>query len=354
MSGDDPVVTKVKVFILLGQSNMVGMGIVNDETRDGSLEHAVKRKHLYQYLVDSDHEWKEVVDTHVRDFFIMGSGNGSKGVRQNKLLTVKHSKTIGPEIGIGCVVGQWYKSKNGDSKDNSVGGDYEEILLLKSCIGNRSLGWDLLPPGSPEFEYTDEKNGKTYVYAGYKDTPARWEKGTNPTPADWYAGEQYDGDVARAKEVLSNLPTYVPGATTSTSYEVAGFFYWQGDKDRYDKAYSVRYETNLAQLIRQLRRDFSAPDAKFVLATLGQTSKDPAPKESEADRNIFNAQMAVPKLSEFTENVDCVYSKPFCHGGSSNGHYNHNAETYMDVGLAMGRAMVGLLDAKDAKSSRSK
>jgi hypothetical protein len=30
-------------------------------------------------------------------------------------------------------------------------------------------------------------------------------------------------------------------------------------------------------------------------------------------------------------------------GGSSNGHYNGNAETYMNVGEAMGAAMVGLL-----------
>ena len=34
---------------------------------------------------------------------------------------------------------------------------------------------------------------------------------------------------------------------------------------------------------------------------------------------------------------------PFCHGGASNSHYNGNAQTYMDVGQAMGKAMVELL-----------
>ena len=351
MSGDDPVVKKIKVFILLGQSNMVGMGFVKGEDKDGSLEYAVKTKHLYQYLVDDNHDWKEVVNPHVRNFFTMGSGNNDKGIQVNELLTVKNLRTIGPEIGIGVVVGQWFASQSdrcGDNDGNDDGGD--QILLLKSCIGNRSLGWDLLPPGSPSFEYTDEKDEKKYHYAGYKESPARWEVGTDPKPGDWYAGEQYDGDVARAKEILSDLPKYVPGATSSTSYEVAGFFYWQGDKDRYDKAYGIRYETNLIQLIRQLRKEFSAPNAKFVLATLGQTPKEPQPKESECDRNIFNAQMDVPKLSEFVRNVACVYSNPFCHGGASNGHYNHNAETYMDVGLAMGRTMVDLLDANKTRS----
>jgi len=343
--GDNPVEKKIKVFILLGQSNMVGMGSVNGQDKDGTLEHAVKTKNLYQYLIDDNQDWKEVVDPLVRNFFTMGSGNSAKGnpIKKNELLSVKHSMTIGPEIGIGCVVGRWLKSESccrGENDENEGSGD---TLLLKSCIGNRSLGWDLLPPGSQSFEYTDEKDGKTYVYAGYKESPSRWEKGTDPVPGDWYAGEQYDGDISRAKEVLANLPKYIPGTTKETPYEVAGFFYWQGDKDRYDKAYAMNYRFNLIRLIEQLRIEFSSPNAKFVLATLGQTSKDPEAKGSENERMIFNAQMDVPKSTKFDGNVACVYSKPFCHGGASNSHYNHNAETYMDVGLAMGRAMIGLL-----------
>jgi hypothetical protein len=43
---------------------------------------------------------------------------------------------------------------------------------------------------------------------------------------------QYDGDIARAQKILADLPTFIPDAQPSTKYEVAGFFYWQGDKDR--------------------------------------------------------------------------------------------------------------------------
>ena len=28
-------------------------------------------------------------------------------------------------------------------------------MLLKSCIGNRALGWDLLPPTQKSFDWTD-------------------------------------------------------------------------------------------------------------------------------------------------------------------------------------------------------
>ena len=53
------------------------------------------------------------------------------------------------------------------------------------------------------------------------------------------------------------------------------------------------------------------------------------------------------KYAEFKGNVAAVYTHPLSKGGSSGGHYGGNAETYMNVGEAMGRAMVGLL-----KSSR--
>jgi hypothetical protein len=318
----------VQVFILLGQSNMLGMGKVAGD-KDGTLEHAVKVKKKYPYLVDDAGNW--TVRNDVRNVRVMGSGTGPMRQFNNEWMTVKGGK-IGPELGIGHYVGQAVDAP---------------VLILKSCIGNRSLGWDLLPPGSERYEVEekDKKTGetKTFVYAGYKDSPSKWEKGTEPTPINWYAGMQYDGDVANAKKVLAELDKYYPGAK---GYEIAGFFFWQGDKDRYNDAHADRYEQNLVHLIRQLRKDFNAPNAKFVVATLGQTRKGAAGNEGK----ILEAQLAVDgnsgKYPEFKGNVASVYSNPFCHGGASNGHYGGNAETYMDIGEAMGRAMAGLLNGQ--------
>ena len=102
-----------------------------------------------------------------------------------------------------------------------------------------------------------ERDGK--VYAGYKDSPDVWEKGSEPEPINWYAGMQYDGDVAHAKQVLEELDKYYPGAKR---YEVAGFFWWQGDKDSRDMGLSLHYEENLVALIKQLRVQYNAPKAK--------------------------------------------------------------------------------------------
>jgi hypothetical protein len=50
------------------------------------------------------------------------------------------------------------------------------------------------------------------------------------------------------------------------------------------------------------------------------------------------------KYPEFKGNVATVYSHPLSKGGASNGHYSGNAETYQNIGEALGRAMAGLLD----------
>ncbi|MDB4438402.1 sialate O-acetylesterase [bacterium] len=310
----------VKVYILMGQSNMLGFGKV-DGDKEGSLESAVKKENLYPYLVDDAGNWTERKD--VRNVFTMGSGGPGGGVRKNEWLSIKGGK-IGPEIGIGHHLGNFHD---------------EPVLILKSCIGNRGLGWDLLPPGSEGFEFTDSK-GQTWVHPGYKGSPERWKKGEEPKKIGWYAGLQYDGDVDRAKKVLADLDKYYPG---TTKYEVAGFLWWQGDRDSRSEALSQRYEKNLVSLIKSLRKDFNAPNAKFVTASLGQTKKG----ATDGGGKILDAMLAVDgksgKYPEFKGNVSAVYTHPLSKGGSSGGHYSGNAETYMNVGEAMGKAMVELL-----------
>jgi hypothetical protein len=321
----------VQVFILLGQSNMVGLGKVTGP--DGSLDFAVKNKKKYPHLVDAAGNWSERAD--VRNVRVMVGRSGGMQLFNNEFLKVT-GKSMGPEYGIGHPLGDAVEAP---------------VMLLKSCIGNRSLGWDLLPPGSERYVF----EGK--VYAGYKDRPDTWQadaaKGTGTTPPpwvdkagkpiEWYAGKQYDDDTANAKKVLADLGKYYPGAK---AYEVAGFFFWQGEKDGGNAGHAAKYEENLVRFIKQLRKDFAAPDAKFVLATLGEATKGSTGNGGK----ILEAQLAVDgatgKYPEFKGNVATVYANPLSKGGSGNSHYNGNAETYMDVGEAMGKAMVELLKRK--------
>ena len=324
----------VQVFILLGQSNMVGQGKVKGV--EISLEHAVKEKKKYQYLVDDEGAWTERKDVRYVRYM---SGNGPLN---NEWMTVK-GNTLGPEFGIGHPLGNAIEAP---------------VMILKCCIGNRSLGWDLAPPGSERFEFViKDKAGeeKKMVYAGYKDKPNSWEmdpaKGLKTEPApwvdkngkpiDWYAGKQWDSDIGDAKKALADLEKHYPGAK---SYEVAGFFFWQGEKDAGDSGLASRYEENLVRFIKQLRIEFNAPKAKFVLATMGESVKGGTVR---LGAQVLEGHLAVDgesgKYPEFKGNVATVYTNPMAQGGSGNGHYGGKAEVYMDVGEAMGQLMVELL-----------
>ena len=318
----------VQVFILMGQSNMLGEGKVNGNT-NGTLEFAVKTEGKYPYLVNKTGGWT-VLPT-LRNVAVMGSGNESferSTFHHNEFMTVNTTlkDTIGPELGIGFTL---YNNSQAPT------------MVLKSCIGDRALGWDLLPPGTKQWEYKDSK-GTVYEYAGYHESPEKWPKGTTPSPVGWMAGEQYDGDTNRSHIILKNLDEYYPGAN---GYEIAGFFWWQGDRDSRDDGLASRYEFNLVNLIETLRSDFKAPKAKFVTASLGQTVKG----STSNDGKILDAMLAVDgdsgKYPKFKGNVKAVYSHPYSMGGSSGAHYNGNAETYMNIGQAMGAAMVDLLKA---------
>ncbi len=306
---------KVPFKITYLTKNADGLGWIDRMDVPGTLSTLVGHQGKYPYLRNDKGQWVARDDVWYKGV-VTATGSQWLGVASGK---------IGPELGFGHVVGN-------DSDD--------PVLVLKTSQGNRSLGWDFLPPGSPQFE----QDGK--IYAGYKESPESWEKGTEPKPIGWYAGKQYDDCFGAAHEVLDNFDAQFPH-WKGRGYEIVGFAWWQGDKDRYNAAHAGRYEKNLVHLIKTLRAEFKAPEAKFVVATLGQTAKD---SRDVNEKLILDAQLAVDgkagKYPEFKGNVSTVYTHPLSQGGASNSHYDGNAQTYMDVGLAMGEAMVKLLKGK--------
>lgn len=233
---------------------------------------------------------------------------------------------FGPELQFGHVMGDLHE---------------EPVLLIKASQGNRSLGWDILPPGSERFEH----EGK--VYAGYKDTPSSWVEGEPKKPVDWYTGKQYDDFVKDIHEVLNDLPKFFPGHAQQ-GHRIAGFAWFQGHKDQ-NAAHASRYESNLVRLIQCLRAEFAAQQAPFVIATIAFGGE----KLAGHGLTIANAQLAVSgetgKYPEFAGNVKTVDARGFWRDKSvspndrQDYHYFHNAETYLEVGNALGLAMAELL-----------
>jgi len=221
------------------------------------------------------------------------------------LSTTSNGRFIGPEVPFGYVMGAFHE---------------EPVLLIESSMGNRALSFDFRPPSS----------GKTVE-----------EK------ANHYCGYEYDAMVKGVRSTLENIDKIVPDYK-GQGYEIVGFVWWQGHKDK-DVPKEV-YEKHLVNLIQDVRKEFKAPEMRAVVATVGFGGMEMDPGHFMT----WEAQMAVgdPKQHpEFAGTVASVDTRPFwrSRGESPTGtgyHYNHNAETYVLTGDALGRAMVGLLGGK--------
>jgi alpha-galactosidase len=330
----------VKVFILSGQSNMVGIGYVNDPD-PGSLETVTKTDGLFPHMLDGSENWtvrndvwyEGVITATAKKWLTIGCGNGSN--------------TIGPELQFGHIMGYYHD---------------EPVIVLKSSQGNRSLGWDCLPPDSVSYVYNNIN------YAGYGDY-GNWPVGEDPpTSGGWYAGKQYDDyfmneadwspssdgtPVFNVTDVLDNFASEFP-QWASQGFEIAGFGWWQGHKDQ-SEPYASRYELNMVNFIKEVRGYYEnrypsniSPDAPFVIATIGFNGW----ALSGAGLTVANAQLAVSgetgNYPEFEGNVKTVESRDYWKDvadspGNQGHHYNNNAWTYMMVGDAMGRAMAEML-----------
>ena len=260
----------------------------------GDLETVTKRDKKFQNVADDKGNWTVSNDVYYYDARISFKGS--------PLSATSNGKTIGPELQFGQIMGYFHD---------------EEVLLIKTAMGNRALGYDFRPPSS-----------------GRTDPNSKWE------------GLEYRLMIEGVHKTLDDIKNIVPGYK-GQGYEIAGFFWWQGHKDSFSPELIAEYEKNLVNLINDIRKEFKAPKMPAVVATIGFHGYD----MSDKFLGIFKAQMAVSdpaKHPDFAGNVRSVDTRGYWKDvddspGNEDYHYNKNAETYMLVGDAAGRAMVDLI-----------
>lgn len=287
----------LRVFLLAGQSNMEGAGVIAaDPARNdgrGSLEYLAKNRpgsSFAKWLRD-DGQWDIRNDVWIHYLDRKGRLRPGYGAREDR---------IGPELGFGAVVGD----ASGDP-----------VLLIKLAWGGKSLAVDFRPPS-----------------AG----------GDGPGPF-------YDELVRRTRAVLDDLSGEFPELAGMTPV-LSGIGWHQGWNDRVNQAFNDAYETNLAHLIRDLRRDLDAPGLPFVIAETGMSG---VTETHPRALSLMKAQAAVPQYEEFRGNVAFVATREFYRPPeqSPSGqayHWNSNAETYYRIGEAMGTAMLEMVSLGDA------
>ncbi|MCF7974605.1 MAG: hypothetical protein K9N55_12370 [Phycisphaerae bacterium] len=288
--GQQPGKSPVKVFILAGQSNMQGQGAVNGNK--GTLQSLVANdtEGLYAYLGDKEGHWTvrdDVWITYERDASNIRFGGLAPGYGVD-------DSRLGPELGFGHVVGDYYDT---------------QVLLIKTCWGGKSLAVDFRPPSS----------GGT-------------------------VGFYYREMLRLVDKALANLGTYFPDYE-GQGYELAGFFWHQGWNDRVTDAYNNEYEVNMANFIRDVRKDLGIRRLPFVIATTGMTGLE---ETNPRALSLMEAQLAVARYPEFEGNVMSVDTRPFWRptneSPSDQGyHWNSNGITYLEIGLASGEAMKELV-----------
>lgn len=244
---------RLKVFILMGQSNMMGFGQIEPADRQGTLLYEInqgKYSHLVKSMNSTGHvEWSSRRDVRIVHRNTVIDGNADLQVRWNG---EKHSY-IGPEIQFGHVVGHIYENP---------------VLLIKVGTGGRALGWDFLPRGSERYTYgtksypghhecpqiskinsyegSDQECGACSISdSGWRNCHLHWTSKEQCLACGEgmksYAGYQYDLDLENVKDTLSNIEQYYP-EYQGQGFDIEGFVFWQGFNDSLFDAYVMKYK----------------------------------------------------------------------------------------------------------------
>ncbi|MCH7225035.1 hypothetical protein [Haloferula sp. A504] len=400
----------VKVYIMSGSYGMNGWGFVGG-TLQGSLEQIVRSEHKFTYLQTSvsEPDWGWETRQDVRIHAYESNGNNAEKSLLSPTWYDARPGYFGPELGFGSVLG-WFHDEpvlliRASTGNRALGWD-----LLPPSSPRFDAGTGLTYPGhgeSPEYwatgsnpipigwyagkDYNDYfldendmfvsrswqdsylynsnfpvlHNGVLYVSKSAHFSDSDSEPGFGLSWTNFWSVYSVDNVV----DILDNFSTEYPD-WSGQGFEIAGYVWWQGYRDAAGKvetqaAHTIKYEENLVRLIKSLRQYFadrypgrSSLSTPFVVATIGFLGD----AQSGNFLQIANAQMAVDGDSanypEFKNNVMSVDTRPYWRdSGISPGNYlrryNYNAETYMLVGDAMGRSMIGLHEASALASRYS-
>lgn len=284
---------KTQVFILAGQSNMQGQGVVDLDHPmhynggKGTLNRVIqnpKLKELYAHIKNDKDEFVVRDDVFVR---YVTPSKVKRGGLSVGFTGYDGNHHIGPEFQFGHVVGTAIK---------------QPVLLIKTAWGGKSIYKDFRPPSS---------GGEV--------------------------GKYYQQMITEIKQGLDQISVDFPNL--NKNYELRGFVWFQGWNDMYNEAARAEYEQNLVNLIKDVRHELDAQDLPVVIGELGNGGED-------APDNMLAIRDAQKNAAEKTPHAYFVKTTPFARPKEQSpnvGHGHHwfgNAESYFLIGNALGKKML--------------
>ena len=281
-----------KVFILAGQSNMEGQGVVSMNHPElynggkGNLEWSMKHSssaEKMRHLKDDKKNWTSREDVQI-------SFKSQEKQRKGNL-TIGYTgyggnSHIGPELQFGHVVGDYFD---------------EPVLLIKTAWGGKSLHADFRPPSS---------GGRV--------------------------GPYYTKMIKEIHAALEELK--------HVDYELAGFVWMQGWNDMVASDAITHYADHLVNLALDLRSELGKSQLPFIVGELGNGGP------VQRDGNMTDFRQAQRSGAARIENAIFVETSAFARPKEESPNTTHghhwfgNAESYFLIGDALARAAIELFE----------
>lgn len=287
----------VRVFVLAGQSNMQGHGVVDLDHEQhynggrGILQRVMlesDQRFMMQHLKDAKGQWADRDDVFVwyqtdHELKVGPLSIGFSGYQG------RHH--FGPELQIGNVLGDALQ---------------EPVLLIKTAWGGKSLNVDFRSPSSGE------------------------------------PGEYYVKMLEQLGEAMEMAPEKIP-QLAGHKLRIDGFIWQQGWNDMVDEKATAAYATNLKNFIEDVRKQFGTPELPFVYGELGNggPAKEAGMKNFRAAQRSV-AEMKLPRVA-YVETSQFARPAELSPNTTHGHHWYGNAESYFLVGDALGRAMAKLV-----------
>lgn len=118
----------------------------------------------------------------------------------------------------------------------------EDVLVIKWAYGGTTISGNWRPPSSTV---------------------------NNKSAAAGLVGPLYLKMINGTREILKNLPHYFPELADRTDFDFAGFGWFLGWNDGCGDASTAEYETNMVNMIKDVRREFGNPKMAVSIPVSG-------------------------------------------------------------------------------------
>lgn len=284
---------KAVVFVLAGQSNMQGQGVVSMDHEKyynagkgnliWSMEHSQSKEKM-KHLRDDQGHWVSPQNVRIRYKQKDEVRSGPLTVGYTGYGGISH---IGPELQFGHVVGEYFQDR--------------EVYLIKTAWGGKSLFKDFRPPSS---------QGET--------------------------GEYY---AKMVDEIRAGLDEFAPD-----TYKLGGFVWMQGWNDMVSQEATAEYSKNLVNFVADLRKEFSVKNLPFIVGELGNGGEAKPGSGMAKFRTAQNEGVKKIEQAWFTSTKEFARPPELSPNTGHGHHWYGNAESYFLIGDALAREMIRALN----------